>query len=367
MDEDKNLSFKIGNEKKLSVDNKGNIIFNPMDEDIGGFRLNGNNSSDLFWNNSLFTNNTIKRSSSKYEHYVSFLRSVGTSSKKETNVFLGVKSIVNNDPTFPSSSSWSDNSNYKFYIRFNGEVYSRATVTLDRELISKGGIHILSKNLDDDNWLGNFSITGSKTFLTMDSNMIACVKNVASETEYEYSNMYIKAYAFCPIEIEKLSGTDPIFTSLGNSTHRWRNIYASDADIPSLALETAANVSDMRLKSTESSNHLLKILSIYNNLNPVAYKYKNLQETDNHSRIHTGFIAQYVEDALLQVGLTESDCAFLEKIKTDNDDYNYYLNYNEFHGLHVLKNQEQDSRIQELEDKVQELEKQILELRGKGV
>jgi hypothetical protein len=37
------------------------------------------------------------------------------------------------------------------------------------------------------------------------------------------------------------------------------------------------------------------------------------------------------------------------------------------HGLHVLKNQEQDKRILELEQKVQYLENKILELSGKGV
>ena len=43
------------------------------------------------------------------------------------------------------------------------------------------------------------------------------------------------------------------------------------------------------------------------------------------------------------------------------------LRYGEFHGLHVLKNQEQDKRILELEQKVQQLENKILELREKGV
>ena len=49
------------------------------------------------------------------------------------------------------------------------------------------------------------------------------------------------------------------------------------------------------------------------------------------------------------------------------DSKKYYLNYNEFHGLHVLKNQEQDKRILELEQKVQYLENKILELSEKGV
>ena len=44
-------------------------------------------------------------------------------------------------------------------------------------------------------------------------------------------------------------------------------------------------------------------------------------------------------------------CAFLEKIKTDNDDYNYYLNYNEYIAIMAAKIKSLEKRIEELEKK----------------
>lgn len=138
-----------------------------------------------------------------------------------------------------------------------------------------------------------------------------------------------------------------------------------------VAAETYANVSDSRLKDIQNQEILTKILNIYDNLNPIAYKYKNFTTDDNHSRTHIGFLAQEVESLIYDEGLTNEDFAAVQIVEL-NDDSNklekkYYLNYNEFHGLHVLKNQEQDKRILELEQKVQELEQKILELREKGV
>ena len=161
--------------------------------------------------------------------------------------------------------------------------------------------------------------------------------------------------------------------NLGSPTIPWSHTYTNYINTESIVGETLANTSDERLKDLQSSSLLDKILSIYNHLNPVVYKYKNLQKTDNHSRTHVGFIAQEVEQEIINVGLTNEDFAAvqIEQLKNPipgcEDSKKYYLNYNEFHGLHVLKNQEQDKRILELEQKVQYLENKILELSEKGV
>jgi hypothetical protein len=57
-------------------------------------------------------------------------------------------------------------------------------------------------------------------------------------------------------------------------------------------------------------------------------------------------LAQEVEQAVFKVGLTNEDYAIIqiEDLQTPipgcEDGKKYYLNYNELHGLHVLKNQE---------------------------
>lgn len=162
---------------------------------------------------------------------------------------------------------------------------------------------------------------------------------------------------------------------LGSTTYPWTGGYitscvCSIASAASLYTETEGNTSDARLKDIQSDYNLQKALDIYNNLSPIAYKYKNLQESDSHSRTHIGFIAQEVEKQIAAAGLTSEEFAAVQIKNLDTpepgceDGKKYYLNYNEFHGLHVLKNQEQDKRIQELENRVQELEEK---LREKGV
>ena len=381
-----NLIFNINPEKSLIF--KGKCIFNGSeDTNFGGFKLNGDIASDLFWNNALFTNNAFyDERNQKYSHYIGFLRCVGDESNKLSNVFLGCKQINKSSITSPSSNDWSNTSTakYNFYIRFDGKIYTKSNIEAkgniksNKDILSYGAIYakkglqvdgysiFTSHNLTSSNTNGSISIVGTSVTLSMDSNAILVLNT--SGTNSKYSNLYLIIKDLLPgFSSESQS------SNLGSSNQKWNKLFVNDTDATSLAMETSANVSDMRLKFTEPSSHLLKILSIYNGLRPVAYKYKNLQENENHSRIHVGFIAQEVENEILKAGLTNEDFAAVqiaqleEPIPGCEDGKKYYLNYNEFHGLHVLKNQEQDSRIQELENKVQALEQQILELRGKGV
>lgn len=160
--------------------------------------------------------------------------------------------------------------------------------------------------------------------------------------------------------------------SLGSEQKQWLSVYSMGTYSLRSTSETYSNVSDARLKDIQQNDILKKSLLVYNNLNPIVYKYKNLKETDNHSRTHIGFLAQEVEQEVQKNGLTSEDFSMVqiqqlkEPIPGCEDGKKYYLNYNELHGLHVLKNQEQDKRILELEQKVQYLENKILELSGKG-
>ena len=149
---------------------------------------------------------------------------------------------------------------------------------------------------------------------------------------------------------------------LGTSGFKWKEIWCVNE------LNTS---SDIRLKIIQNSQYLDKLLIMYNNIIPIAYKRKNISKEDSHDRIHIGFSAQNVEEELLKVSLTSMDFGGICIDNTSDpffkDGKMYGLRYGEFHGLHVLKNQEQDRRILELEQKVQYLENKILELSGKGV
>lgn len=299
---------------------------NYLNVERGGFILNSTSTSAEFWANSLYTYNTVKMTSStEYSHYVGFLRSVGFNSQSLKNVFLGCKQIDNADVNdFPTASDWAEKSVYNFYIRFDGKVRF-------------------------------------ETFHTK---------------KYTNGN-----YAIRPNQTSSERGTTQYL--LGSSTYPWNKLFVNkietkdiitdNIDTDTINSETIGELSDSRYKEIQSKEILIKALQVYNNLNTVAYKYKNLQEKDNHSRTHIGFLAQEVEAIIDNNGLTSEDFAAVQikqlkdPIPGFSDNTKYYLNYNELHGLHVLKNQEQDKRILELEQKVQYLENKILELSGKGV
>ena len=327
---------KIGaaNQVAWSFTSDGNLSLSKLkstsyQDDLGGFQLYGEDASDKFWNNSFFTTNTIDTGSNKYSHYVSFLRAVGSTSNSLANVFIGCKQYDSKEKSWPSNDIWSSkNAQYIFYIRFDGRVKFETFHTYKWE-DSEGGKKITK-----------YTIRPNEPSKASDGTLRTC-----------------KYY-------------------LGTYTYPWTGLHVESINGETVSGGTLKNTdSDIRLKNIQPNDILEKALKVYNNLTPIAYKYKNLQKTDNYKRTHIGFIAQDVEQQIFNQGLTNEDFAIVKIYQAEGkgiipgceDGKKYQLDYNELHGLHVLKNQEQDKRILELEQKVQYLENKILELSEKGV
>ena len=122
---------------------------------------------------------------------------------------------------------------------------------------------------------------------------------------------------------------------LGGSSHKWRAIYCATGTI---------YTSDRNLK-TDITNLDNKYLDLFDRLQPVQYK---LLSGD---RIHTGFIAQDIEDSMAEVGLTNMDFGGICKdLKEDStDEYVYGLRYEEFIAINTAKIKQLEQRINELE------------------
>ena len=388
-------------------------------DDLGGFQLQGEDASDKFWNNSLFTTNTINTASNKYSHYVGFLRAVGSSSQSLTNTFIGCKQYNSiNDDTWPSNDNWSSSdAYYNFYICFDGKAKFKtlstdtlSTDTLSTDTLSTKRINAAIPGIDtsdtkpsqgrdyalikltssSDKYLYYrplFSLQGGTKEKTWDFGINPRRKSLGN-SKYQYTDELFlcgfSSYAYSNSGDASFSlgigrkwdtnvnndGSDPGYNyivprtniKLGTSNFPWKEIWSVNE------LNTS---SDIRLKEVQDDNYLRKLLIVYNNIKPIAYKKKNIKPEDNHDRIHIGFSAQNVELELSKVSLTSMDFAGLGIDPTNDpffeDGKQYSLRYGEFHGLHVLKNQEQDKRILELEQKVQYLENKILELSEKGV
>lgn len=115
--------------------------------------------------------------------------------------------------------------------------------------------------------------------------------------------------------------------------------------------------SDRRLKDS-IEYRMDKYEQFFMNLKPTQYKYRS----GSSGRLHTGFIAQDVEDALTMSGLTTDDFAGLtiEPIVDVNEkngltDNYYMLRYGEFISLNTYMIQKLYHRIDDLENKLKSM------------
>lgn len=133
--------------------------------------------------------------------------------------------------------------------------------------------------------------------------------------------------------------------SLGTSSKQYKNIYGQNIYVNGTAVSSDRRVKD-DIKTLEE-----KHIAFFKALRPVQFKYK---EGDS-GRTHTGFIAQEVEEAVEEAGMTSQDMAVVVKDPSDR----YYLRYEEIISV-------QTKVIQDLMAKVESLEARITKLEGKG-
>lgn len=124
--------------------------------------------------------------------------------------------------------------------------------------------------------------------------------------------------------------------TLGSSTYKWSTVYATTGQI---------NTSDRNQKA-DISYDLTVYDALFDKLKPVSYKLKDGES----GRTHTGLIAQDVEEALKEVGLTGTDFAGFVKTPNDNG-FDYGLRYDELIALCIRQIQELKKRVKELEDR----------------
>ena len=112
----------------------------------------------------------------------------------------------------------------------------------------------------------------------------------------------------------------------------------------------AAVTSDARLK-TEIQSFSDMHETLFMNLSPKTYKY--IEGTSN--RTHFGFIAQEMETAILESGLTTQDVAAFVSIESDRDGFEGYelsIRYSEIVSLNTYMIQKCLNKIKALEDEI---------------
>lgn len=116
---------------------------------------------------------------------------------------------------------------------------------------------------------------------------------------------------------------------LGSDSYYWNNVYCYSVN----------QISDRNFKE-DITPLATKYVDLFDKLNPVSFKFKGANRT------HTGFVAQDVESAMTEVGLTSSEFAGFYKSSDDVCG----LRYTEFIALLTAKVQQLENRIEVLEN-----------------
>ena len=146
---------------------------------------------------------------------------------------------------------------------------------------------------------------------------------------------------------------------VGLSNNKWAAVYATNGTIQTSDRNQKENILDIDPKYEE----------LFSRLRPVTYELKGA----DHDRVHVGFIAQEIKDAMDELGISAEEFAgYCEDIKADIDEETgeeikvldengepiklYSLRYTEFIALNTLMIQKQQDKINDLESRLSNLE-----------
>ena len=132
------------------------------------------------------------------------------------------------------------------------------------------------------------------------------------------------------------------YLSLGTSSKQYKNVYGQNLYVNGTAVSSDRNLKEEIEGLDERFEEFFKLLK------PARYKFKE----GTSGRKHTGFIAQEVEEAAHEAGLSDQDIAV---VVTDPESGQYYLRYEEIIAV-------QASVIQNMQKKVDSLEARLAKL-----
>ena len=197
----------------------------------------------------------------------------------------------------------------------------------------------------------SFGVTISGT--TYYSPYIKLTTKLINQNGYYFDADYgfvMRLYNFVPI------GNKNTECSIGDSTDKWKFIYATNGTI-----QTSNELKKNIIKDGIDNRYE----ELYEKLEPIAFTWNNETADGNtHDRIHLGLGAQTTKKHMDEVGITAEEYALYceDNIKdeegNDTGEKEYGINYGQLHALHI-------HMIQKLLAKVDELETRLMEFENK--
>lgn len=179
------------------------------------------------------------------------------------------------------------------------------------------------------------------------------------ESYRAYLGVIDSVWAFCPATTQHLT--------LGTGAHKWGQIYSSNSAISTSDRTMKKNIEGL------TDNHI----EFFKRLQPVSFQFID----GKSGRTHIGFVAQDVEEAMKECGLTDLDFAGFCKdqiyiqIPSEEDpdsfteepvegEYIYSLRYEEFIALNTHMIQYLDNKLKTLESDVEALKAAVFRKEG---
>lgn len=247
-------------------------------------------------------------------------------------------------------------------ISLSGTTFSNSGVRSIATGSSNGTISVNTNGTSADvavKGLGTAAYTASTAYADASHTHYRIENNSSGNTDYIiYTGTFFR------------SGTTNEKVTLGGASYKWNVVYAKNGSIQTSDLNKKRDLA--KLLDDE------RYLRLFDLIDPYKYCFKN------GDRVHTGFISQYVEEALDEVGLTAEECGFFCKdidVKPKYDDdgnyigdeeiyddegnpvYIYSLRYEEYIAITVAKvkllEAKYNKKLEEIDAKLAELEAKL--------
>ena len=170
---------------------------------------------------------------------------------------------------------------------------------------------------------------------------------------YKFRNIYLTTWAYSSsrnISWDANSNIIPDTTnavSLGTALRQYKNVYGQNLYVNGTAVSSDRNLKkDIKVLDD-------RYVEFFKALKPVSYRFKD----GTSGRKHTGFIAQEVEEAAEESGLSVKDLAVVVKDLTPGtEEERYYLRYEEIIAVQTKVIQDLMARVDTLEARINKLE-----------
>lgn len=210
-----------------------------------------------------------------------------------------------------------------------------------------------------DRWV----IMTPKFGVTMDGVTYATAISGRSETGVTTDYICVRDYFVEPEGLSLYVDNGMVFSIFSESQQNRQSMYLSGGYVlMSGSVEMAGNMIVAGNIQGTSSGSVVSDSREKNSIQPLAGKYERLFDalqpvsfrysSGSSGRLHTGFIAQQVEQARQVAGLTDTDFAAVVKTNMGTDRERLGLRYEELIALAVDKIQKIDSRVKALEERV---------------